>query len=78
MRPGLYCSRLSRVFTNVASGGWATSGRKSRSLCVRIYAPDDTCAGDQAAAFLVDALSEATGLVADRLRRRAPSGQPMI
>ncbi|MBO0822453.1 MAG: hypothetical protein J2P27_01185 [Actinobacteria bacterium] len=47
-------------------------GRKSRSLWVRIYVPDDVSSEDQATAYLSAALSEAAELVLDRLRRRAP------
>jgi hypothetical protein len=48
------------------------AGRQSRSLWVRIYVPDDVASRDQAEAFLAGALSDAAGLVRDRLRRRAP------
>ena len=47
-------------------------GRKTRSLWVRIYVPDEVSGRDQAAAFLASALSADAGLVRDRLRRRAP------
>jgi hypothetical protein len=47
-------------------------GRKSRSLWVRIYVPDEIAAREQAAQFLAGALPEAAGLVRSRLRRRAP------
>jgi hypothetical protein len=47
-------------------------GRKSRSLWVRIYLPDEVTTRDQAAEYLASALPAAAGLVHSRLRRRAP------
>jgi hypothetical protein len=47
-------------------------GRKSRSLWVRIYLPDEVTTRDQAAEYLASALPAAAGLVRSRLQRRAP------
>jgi hypothetical protein len=47
-------------------------GRKSRSLWVKLYMPDEITTQGQAAQFLRGALLEAAGLVRSRLHRRAP------
>jgi hypothetical protein len=47
-------------------------GRKSRSLWVKIYMPDEITTQEQAAQFLRGVLPEAAGLVRSRLHRRAP------